>query len=196
MFANTSQEYAYILEEKFSNRETEECYIVLDEWKRDIPSDYPTIQALKATVLLSEGRLEESFYMMKRVLPMIDGTVISERQANIIRNVYIMSWNYKKLEESCDQSRFYIYPLSIWNKHTKEMKERYKGKKHSSGTKIKYFSGFASILLGIILEPVTMGGSTVLITTGVSFLSDAIPAMVDDYDKWDNECTIEVGHSF
>ncbi|MCB1109867.1 MAG: hypothetical protein KDK64_02710 [Chlamydiia bacterium] len=88
VFSNMNEKYSELFAEKLIEQDINGCHQILDEWERYEPHMLPTIQGLRATVLLFEGNIVESAALMDEALDKLEGTTLSEETVQSIRELY------------------------------------------------------------------------------------------------------------
>jgi len=179
IFANTSQEFAEMFAEKLKIQDTLSCYDILEDWERSHVEDfnhaeYFHLKALRASVLMSEGKLEESCAMMSNALIHFEESEISSENIALIGSIYRMIWKF------VEKTTILEKPVIILCSDSTSP-----GYVVPSGTQVKYVTGSAMIIGGIILEAPSGGLSTGLIISGGVLCIDALTDAINDKEKYD-----------
>ena len=150
----------------------EECLLLLDKYEEEHWQNNDLMNALRATVLLSTGKLEESSSLMAESISVLERSFLPSKCASLIRDLYEKAWEFYEKEDS-----YYTRNSSPTVRLCKETQPK--------GVKFKFWLGVGQIAAGCLLAPVSGGLSTALIASGAAMTADAVADSLNNMDQWE-----------
>lgn len=174
LFADLREDYVELFGENFNVQEIQQCNDILDDWEKNIPEDYGILEGLRATILLSEGKLNESNMKMEKALLIMGESFMSPKTAALIREYFLKAQEFDDdhYVSTSSNSSFYI---ELCNN------------KQPRGVKFRYWFGVAQIVAGCITAPFSAGTSIALVTAGTATLGSAVGDSLDNKDRWEED---------
>ena len=174
VFSNMNEKYTELFAEKLIERNINGCHQILDEWERYEPHILPTIQGLRATVLLFEGNIVESAILMYGALDKLEGTTLSEETVQSIRELYAQARNFQPEESKVVSSQVVTTPNVVLCRGNQP-----------KGVKMKYWFGVAQIVAACVVAPFNPPVAGALAISGINTTVQAAVEALDNKESWE-----------
>lgn len=149
--------------------ELSNCHELIQEIEHSEQLPLGTLDALRGALMLMEGNIEEGVLVIENTIDKLIAFGVPTEKIEIIKNLIPMG---KLLINS-----------EIYLSSSKEATIHLCKKQQSKGTCFSYWFGVAQVVLGVALVPVSGAASTALITSGASFVGNAVSASLDHNER-------------
>lgn len=145
------------------------CRKIIQEIEHSEQLPLGTLDALKGALMLMEGNIEEGVLVIENTIDRLTAFGVPTEKIEIIKNLIPMG---KLLINS-----------EIYLSSSKEATIHLCKKRQSKGACFSYWFGVAQVVLGVALVPVSGAASAALITSGASFVGNAVSASLDHNER-------------
>lgn len=170
LMADINEEYSELFSSYLSEENFDKCEEILDAWEGYRETEPGQITALRASLLLCEGEIEEGKSLLEKALNNIPDSCLSDSMKSVIK---------KMIEQSPSLP---LASKGISSPHIILCK-----RKQPKGVSFRYWFGVAQVVVGCVVAPFNPAVGGGLIATGIGTVVNAGADCMDNMEKWEKE---------